>query len=130
MSKQIHSRVIVRKHEEAPKQDAPTKVFGVAKKRNALITLADQIARDKTVVYKNHPWPGGAKSFPNEFKLHTVSLYYPHAEGGPLFIDEPMFPHEVETCKRKAVVMKQLGHRYAYIDRDATLDDVVLQLGE
>jgi hypothetical protein len=129
MSKQVYSKTIERKPEPEVevKKD---RMLRVAEKRNALVTLADQIARNKTVVYKSYPYPGGAKHFPNEPKLTIVSLYYPHAEGGPLFIDEPMFSHEVESCKRKSVAMTALGHRYCFIGREATIEDVVAQLGE
>jgi hypothetical protein len=132
MSKQIHSRTVAPKQiAEAPEVDEKnTRILKVAEKRNALITLADQIARNKTLVYKNHPIPGGHKEFPHDYKMRLVSLFYPLAEGGPLYIDEPMFKNEEASCVKKAAVMKKLNLRYCFICRDSTIEDVVAQLGE
>jgi hypothetical protein len=129
MSKQVHSRIIVRKEGHADPKP-PDRMMRVAEKRNALITLAEQIAQNKVIVYRNYPYPGGDKHFPWQPKMRVVSLYYPHAVGGPLFIDELQFKYEVDSCRVKAIAMKELGLRYCYIAPESSMEDAVAQLEE
>lgn len=80
-------------------------------KRKTFQSLAETVAQD-AFFYANYYYEGGREIFENEPKLQTVDKYFPWAEGGPLFIDEPELPYQLDMCNKKSEVMKRLGHRY------------------
>jgi len=79
--------------------------------RNRLKNMIENISGDK-FCYINFYYPGGRDHFPENEKLWRVDRYYPNAVGGPLFVDEPRFEYEIQNCKLKSGVMKEMGHRY------------------
>lgn len=95
--------------------------------------LAAEIARD-TIHIRNSRWPGAAEDFPHEPALRTCGKFFRDAEGGPLYMDEPVTKGEVEHCKRKADKLRARGLRYVYIHRingiDPSIDSVLEQLGD
>lgn len=94
--------------------------------------LAAEIAQDTTYV-RNSRWEGSREDFPHEPTLRTCDKYFKDAEGGPLYIDEPVTKADLANCKRKAEALRARGLRYVYIDRgprgiDPDIEDVMAQL--
>lgn len=89
--------------------------FALAVKRaRELSSIPERIAGDK-FAHKNCPIPNGEKHFPLDWRMRYVSLCYPHAEGGALWVDVPMSDQDIEKCKAKAQVLKAEGLRYLYL---------------
>lgn len=81
------------------------------KARRDLMSVSDQVAEDK-FVYKNYMYPGAREAFPMNVNLQSVDKYYPYANGGPLFVDEPQHKDDIKVLELKVEAMKKLGHRY------------------
>jgi hypothetical protein len=88
-----------------------------------LKTLSDLAAGD-FFHYIDHYWPGGLSLFPMDRRMNLCDKYYPHAVGGPLWVDEEM---NIETidAKAKAEAMKKFGHRYLFITKKMTENDIL-----
>lgn len=86
--------------------------------RRHLRSLAERVAGDQ-LFYRNYYYPGSKQEFSQDH-MRTVDRYFPYAEGGPLYVDEPMMPHEEEDCEKKRAAMKRLGLRYLVIKRGMT----------
>lgn len=86
-------------------------ILGIARRSRQLLTVAEQVANDK-FHERNFMWPGGKQSFPFNNKMWTVDKYYPFAENGPLFVDEPSQKEDIGPYTLKREAMKKLGHRY------------------
>jgi hypothetical protein len=86
--------------------------------RKTFVGLPDQVARD-TLFFGNYKWPGADREYPDEpdAMMRFVTRYYPHAEGGPLYIDQPRSHREVERCEEKRRAFKKLRLRYVVIAR-------------
>lgn len=131
--KKITQAIITPREEAQATRDAVgyygLKDFKMRRKRNPKIPLSDQIAHGSSFHYKNWVYPGGDKAFPYEPRLQRVDKYYPTTEWGPLLIDEPIYPFEVEECARKRKFMLEAGFRYLVIDAHTDLEDCYQQLG-
>jgi hypothetical protein len=90
--------------------------------------IVEQITKSK-ITFKNWKYPDAEKLFPNQPIMRTVDKYYPMAEGGPLFMDEPMYEDDLQICQKKAEFLKKNGHRYVYLTKTTTIHDVAQQLG-
>ena len=90
--------------------------------------LIGQITKSQ-ITFKNWKFPDADILFPNEPIMRTVDRYYPMAEGGPIFIDEPMYDDDLPVCEKKAKFLREKGIRYIYLTKTTTLHDVALQLG-
>lgn len=110
------------KQEKASVQER--KIQAIAKKSRELLTVAEKIAQDK-FCQRNHRWPGGQQAFPFNSKMHYVDKFYPYAEGGPLFVDEPTRKDDLEQFKLKEEAMKELGHRYLLLKPGMTEVDAL-----
>lgn len=108
--------------------------------RQKFVTIADQIARE-TLFLRNYRWPGSTVRFPDDIdaNMRFVTKYYPHAEGGPLFVDEPSTFREVIDSYKKQKILKELGFRCIIVEHQhytpegnivqaSTLTDVLEQL--
>ena len=89
-------------------------------RRKELASLAERVANDN-FFYVNYYFEGGKSFFPQEPDLQKVKRFFPYAEGGPLFVDEPMLEAEEKACELKKEAMKKLGHRYLVIKRTMNL---------
>lgn len=99
---------------EESKEDIVKRVLA----RRNFKSLAERVAGD-SLFYKNYYYPGGRSFFTQQQnELLTVDKYFPYAEGGALYIDEPMFEYEERDCEKKAQAMKVLGLRYLIIKRN------------
>jgi len=100
------------KKEESAKNSARGKrIKAAAERSREFRSLAEHLAQSK-LYYVNHIWPGAKEAFPFHPDLRMVDRYFPYAEGGPLFIDEPQRSDNLEEYKPKVEAMKKLGHRY------------------
>jgi hypothetical protein len=87
--------------------------------RGRLISTADQVAGD-TLFFMRYRWPEANRHYPDDVDamMRFVSRYYPHADGGPLYLDEPKNLREVNRCEEKRKIMKKLRLRYCVIARE------------
>jgi hypothetical protein len=88
-----------------------------AERHNRFTTIAEKLANDK-FFYLNWYVPGLQDKYLWQPRLWTVGKYFPHAEGGPLLVDEPTFHWQIEECRTKAEHIKALGFRYIMITPD------------
>jgi len=103
-----------KKEAAAESARASAKVKAIVKKARSFDGIAETIAQDK-FFQRNHIWPGSKQAFPFQPKMQTVDKYFPYAEGGPLFIDEPTRKEDLKEFSPKIEAMKKLGHRYLLI---------------
>lgn len=109
-------------HRELRQRDLPE-----PRDRQALAGIGGIIAKDYFYI-RNSRLPNAQKHFPVDPIKRTADKCFSHAVGGALYIDEPTSLAEVKICKEKALAMKLEGVRYAYIDQDMELEDVLKQL--
>jgi len=102
------------KEEEKKKsKDHEAKLQALAKRSRSFNDLAEVLAQDK-YFQRNHIWSKTA--FPFNEKMQYVDKFFPYAEGGPLFVDEPQRTvTDLSIYEAKAEAMKALGHRYICI---------------
>jgi len=96
------------------------RLHAAARRSRDFATVAEQIAQD-TLFQRNHIWPGAKTAFPFNQKMQTVDKYFPYAEGGPLFVDQPQRTADFSQFELKEKAMKDLGHRYLLIKPGMTL---------
>lgn len=108
---EIHATIV--KPGDAPKVER--KVLD----RSALLGISAKIA-GSTICNRNWPWKNARTHFQNQPLLVTVDKYYPWAEGGALFVDEPVTAEEEKMCEKKAPFLKKEGLRYLVIKREMT----------
>jgi hypothetical protein len=94
--------------------------------------LSAEIAQD-TVYVRNCRWPGGAEDFPHVPLMRTCNKFFAGADGGPLYIDEPVTAREADACRVKQRAMHKRGLRHVFIYRgakglDPSVEDVLSQL--
>lgn len=97
--------------EKAEASAKEKKIQSIANHSRKFQTIAEEIAQDK-FQERNHRWPGAKEAFPFNKILWTVHKFFPYAQGGPLFVDEPTRKEKLDTYKIKQEAMKKLGHRY------------------
>lgn len=122
------TRVLVRKNGRI-KEAVPTGSKTISTRSIQLDAVIDTIADSKFHIL-NFKWEGAEKDFPYEPQFRHVRFYYPNAKGGPLFVDMPQLPHEIELCKRKQVLLKFRGYRYLVFSRGMSVADALEELGE
>lgn len=108
-------------------KDKPTPALDVARKRDSASGLADEVAGSK-LCYRHWYFSEGIGKFPHRPHMRSVGRYYPEAVNGPLLVDEPMYPHEIDDCAEKANVLRALGYRYLIIEPGDTMADIIDQL--
>lgn len=86
--------------------------------------LPDQLA-GSDLSFRNWQVPGAMTIFPSErdWNCRFCNLYYPHAKGGPLFIDLPSIDYDVERCERKSEAFSKRGIRYTFIKNNEGLTE-------
>jgi len=83
--------------------------------RRTLSTLLPDKLANSTFWVRNQMVPHAQKLFPLEWRMQYAELFYPHAEGGPLYIDMPKTEWDLELCKRKYQTLRDSGVRYVYL---------------
>jgi len=108
-------------------RDAQTKV-------TEFKTLPEQVAKS-TLCYKNWYVEELRDRYKHFDRMKRIDLVFPYAKLGEnakpcmILIDQPKNETELEMCLRKAKVLKGLGYRYAIVEADSSLFDVLEQLG-
>jgi hypothetical protein len=105
----------------------------VSKKRAAterMFTKVSDAIANSDVAIRNWKIPNSNELFPNEFRMQYTDLYYPYADGGPLFIDTPAMPHDIKRCERKLETLKKTKVRYTYVASGENEDIARARLGE
>lgn len=92
--------------------------------RPGLTLVQDQVAND-FMCYRNEPVEEMKTAFPYDREMHYCDRFYPHAPGGPMYIDSPQMKHEEDRCVKKAHAMLEAGLRYAYVLPMDYLDNVL-----
>lgn len=93
------------------------------------IGLAAQVAGSTTYV-RNWKIPRAREHFPFDPLMRSVDKYFQFAKGGPLFVDEPKTPADIERCKQKAKVAAKEGIRYCYVTLGMKIDEARKQIVE
>lgn len=96
---------------------------------NKFVDLSNTLA-ESSFYHRNWKWIGADQHYPNHPLMRTVAKYFPHAKGGPLYIDEPVLKEDIDACYIKQKVMKKLGYRYVVREPDSTLEHMLQQLGD
>lgn len=135
MSRKAYSKTI------APKQMAVEPSLRVVaeqqdrqKKTTEFKTLAEQAARS-SIFFKNLYLEELRETYKHFDRFKRIDKAFPYAKVGTaeagqlVLIDEPVTEADLEVCLQKAPVVRGLGYRYAIIEKDSTLFDVLEQLG-
>ncbi len=115
--------------EESTKKQARYIALGFDKRRE-FSKIPDQVAESDHWM-KNEPIPHGLDLFPPDSNLWFMrfsDLFYPHAKGGPLYIDTPGSPTEYGYCDIKLKAYHSKGVRYTYIKPNEDAADVAIRL--
>lgn len=97
-------------------------------------TLAEQAAKS-SIVMKNWYTPELREKYRHFDRMKRIDKVFPYAKltehGEPcmVLVDEPRTEYDVDVCYQKAKMMRDLGYRYAVIEKDTTLYDVLEQWG-
>ena len=105
------------------------KTLGLIVRSKELRTVADKLAGDREI-RKNKIIDAIRVQYPDKAYLWHIEKYYPYAEGGPLYIDEPVKEWELQECAEKVPLMKKLGLRYVVLKPHMTMFEALEQLGE
>lgn len=96
-------------------------------KNTQLNGVPELIAGDKFKFIK-HEWAGARQAFPQHKSNWYVDLFFPYAEGGPLFIDQIKNEAHKLALVEKYKAMKKLGHRYLQLANDMDVTAAMEQL--
>ncbi len=97
-------------------------------------TLAEQAARS-TICFKNWYVDEMRERYRTFDRMKRIDRAFPYAKlndtAAPcmVFFDEPKTETDLEICYQKAPILRSLGYKYAIIESDSTLFDVLEQLG-
>lgn len=96
-------------------------------------TLAEQAAKS-SIYFKNYYVAELREKYKHFDRMKRIDKAFPYAKLSDhstalLLIDEPKNETELELCFKKAEIMKQLGYKYAIIEQDSNLFDVLSQVG-
>ena len=97
-------------------------------------TLAEQAAKSR-IVFKNYYLEEWREKYKHFDRMKRIDKMFPYAKlsenSAPcmVFIDEPKTEYDVDICYQKAKLLRQMGYKYAVIEEDTTLFDVLEQLG-
>lgn len=131
MDTQVAAKTIRRKKAVAVAEQSNAALIQKIEARKDLRSRAERLAGDRICVL-NWRFPEAANVFPTEPWMRTVSKYFRDASGGPLMVDEPELPHQVERCKRKLPILRELGKkhgfRYVVLWPDKTEADDIMEL--
>jgi hypothetical protein len=90
-------------------------------------TLAEKLAHT-TICVRNVTVPQFVEAFPGRFMNWCVSQMFPHAKGGPLYVDNAYYEYDVEQCRRKAAIMRKAGMRYVWLEDNDTVESAERKL--
>lgn len=90
-------------------------------------SLSDDVAESK-FHYRNQFCSELKLSYPMLPAYWHVDKFYPMAEGGPLYVDEPRTDYDTAISLEKQRLMTGAGHRFVVIKPDMSMDDVLNQM--
>lgn len=79
---------------------------------------------------RNLRFKNAEKHFPHQPLMRTCDMFFQFAKGGPLFVDEPTTPVEINECEKKLTAMRAEGLRYVYVTQDMSVARALEQLKE
>ncbi len=91
--------------------------------------IYENITKTKHCI-KNYRFPDADLLYPSNPELRSVGKFYPMSEGGPLYIDEPMYDEEIKECEKKRAHFKERKLRYLVVKFDTDMISAMEQLGE
>lgn len=96
-------------------------------------TLAEKVAQS-SVYHRNWYVPELREKYKYFDRIKRIDMVFPYArtrgQQEMLLVDLPTTPQEVEQCAVKAKLLGAAGYLYCYIERDSSLGDVLMQIGE
>jgi len=120
-------RVIKRRQPSTTVYESSIAVSNTAKTRREKYSVTDELAKD-LFNYVNYLVPALQSKFPDNQKLWFVDKCYPYAEGGPLYVDTPYSPQEIDICQLKKEVMRESNLRYVSITQQMDLQEAFQEL--
>ena len=124
MSKKTQVKILKSSTMELPTEEqAAEKRQTAARARKTLSTLLPDKIANSSFWIRNQPLPKAKELFPMEHNLQYCEVFYPYAEGGPLYIDMPVTEWQIKLCQRKLEAMRSIGVRYIYLTNQATEND-------
>lgn len=90
-------------------------------------TLAEKLAHTNIFI-KNVSVMPLVEAFPGQFMNWNVAQVFPHAKGGPLYVDYAPYEFDVEQCRRKNVIMRKWSLRYVWIEPNDTIESAERKL--
>lgn len=90
-------------------------------------SLAEKIAQSG-LYKKGHFVPILKEAFPSNNVMWHIDRFFPYAEGGPIFIDEPTREPDILESKLKQKLLRQNGFRVVVLTPGITFDEAMLQL--
>jgi hypothetical protein len=135
MSKRVYARKLPPKElVVADEIKGPVQVAEATVPVQQFKTLAEQIAKS-SIFHKNWYVPELRDKFKYVDRMKRIDKVFPYArltesKTVMLCVDEPLTLMEVELCEQKAKHMRELGYAYVFLEKDTTLYDALLMLGE
>lgn len=135
MAKKIYAKTIAPKELTLePKRLEAVERSDRTKSTSEFKTVAEQAARS-TVFFKNYYVEELREKYKHYDRFKRIDKAFPYAKLGSnsepqlVLFDEPITEADLEVCLQKVLVMKKLGYKYAIIEKDSSLFDVLEQLG-
>lgn len=99
--------------------------------RQEFLYPVERIVQDKLCI-RNVKYPGADEDYPNnqDALSRFVTMVYPNAKGGPLYVDEPIHEKQRTRAYDRQVKMKKRGLRHIVVESNSTYEDLLEQLGE
>jgi len=96
-------------------------------------TLAEQAAKS-SIFFKNYYVEELREKYKHHDRMKRIDKAFPYARikddsTGIVLIDEPVNETDLEICLQKSKLLKEIGYKYAIIEKDSSLFDVLAQLG-
>jgi len=133
--KKVYARTLPPVELRIPEEKASTMAHHDAQTRvTEFKTLAERVAKS-TLYFKNWYVEELRDRFKNFDRMKRIDQVFPYAklsetkQACMVLFDTPKNESDLEICLRKAPIIRNLGYRYAIIENDSSLFDVLEQLG-
>jgi len=100
-----------------------------AELKGQFISISDQVAQSN-LFFRNYKLPLKVKIPVDHPDAQIVTKFYPHAKGGPLYVDEPIAAVTIDRAYLRQKILKSFGLRHIVIEKDSSLEHALEQLGE
>lgn len=127
--KQVYARK-VRNKMVLPNLDE-SKVVEIKFSRNDKIndyrSISEKLALHR-IYMRNHVLKELKEAFPSKPNMWTVSKFFPHADSGVLYVDEPISDYEKKCSEEKKKVLNGKNFRFVVIHPTTTLEGAMEML--